>query len=94
MDMSIGKFRGIEQTTHTAQKSAEPQGMPKTYEDAFASSNVQDMQASCKAYMKKTEKENPLTKRTIISFKRGEHPYGGKEITGPAINIPLNRVGG
>ncbi|NGX49587.1 MAG: hypothetical protein K940chlam5_01186 [Candidatus Anoxychlamydiales bacterium] len=86
----IGKFKGIE-NSHIAQKSAETKGMPATYEDAFTSSKVQDIQASCKAFMKKTDKENPLAKRTITPFKKGEYPHG-KTIPGFDNNVTLNRM--
>ncbi|NGX32868.1 MAG: hypothetical protein K1060chlam4_00924 [Candidatus Anoxychlamydiales bacterium] len=91
MDMSIGRFKGIEKS-HTAQKSAETKGMPKSYEDAFASSKVQDMQASFKAFMKETDKENPLAKRTITPFEKGKYPHGGKSAGRLPTEVPLNRM--
>ena len=89
MDMSIGRFKGIE-NSHTAQKSAETKGMPPTHEDAFTSSKIQDMQASSKAFMKETNKKNSLAERTITPFKKGEYPHG-KTLQGFA-EVPLNRM--
>jgi len=91
MDMSIGKFKGIE-NSHTAQKPAGTKKMPKNYKDVFSSTKIQDMQASFKAFIEETDKKNPLAKRKITPFKKNQYPQGGKNIGYFSTNIPLNRM--
>lgn len=89
--VNIGRLQGPEHS-HSAQ-SKDTAKMPKMYDDAFSSSKIQDMQASYKAFKEATEKNNPLLKRELKPYKKGEYPLG-KQIPGPLRDIPSNRVGG
>jgi len=89
--VDIGSLRGTGGTSHSVKPTVKPTKQMQTYEKAF--NKIEDFQPSYKAFLEKTEQENPLAKRKIKVFKKGKYPLK-KTIAGFAPNLPSNRVGG
>jgi hypothetical protein len=68
----------------------QPETKTTTAAKLSISFGLQEMQAQYKAFIESLEGKNPLKGR-VQKFKKGEYPFEGKNIPGPATNVPSTR---